>query len=171
VQPLRFTTIRLGIVTLEVGDQVIEADTRIVMGSDGRYRVLAGELSEPLPTLEDAVLRVEGEVVPSDVSRFVRWRSDLAPLAPDEAPCPVCGAPAPTSSRYPRRLCPACVLEASDEGGRPLRFTNTDASGGLEARYADDGTRYSGETCFVRGVPCRAAEHHFGGIVVQPIGA
>jgi hypothetical protein len=172
MEALRFATVRLGVVALEVGGQVIESDVRILRESDGRYRVLAGELSEPLPSLDEAVLRVEeGELVPSDVSRVVRWRSDLAPLAPGEASCPICGAPVLSSPRYPRRLCPACVLEATDAGGRPLRFANTDASGGLEARYADDDTRYTGETTFVRGVSCRAAEAHFGGIVVQPIGA
>ena len=170
MESLRFATIRLGLIELDVGGQVIELDVRILMGSDGSHRVLAGELSEPLPSLEEAVLRVEGEPVPCDVSRVVRWRPDLAPLVPGEAACPICGAPGPSSPRHPRRLCPACVLEATDAGGRPLRCFNTHLSGGLAGRYVDDGTPYPGDTCFVRGVPCRGAEAHFGGIVVEPTG-
>jgi len=70
--------------------------------------------------------------------------------------------------RYPRLLCPACVREATDAGGRSLRFFNTGTGGGFEARHADDGSPHAGHECFVRGVRCRADEHHFGGIVVQP---
>ena len=171
MESLRFTTIRVGVVALDVGGQVIELDARILMDADGRYRLLLpGELSEPLASLDEAVRRVEdGRAVSSDVSRVVRWRPDLAPLAPDEAPCPICGAPASYSSRYQRRLCPACVMEAADAGGRHVRFFNTQMGGaGLEGRYADDGTPYPAAICFARGVRCLAAEGYFGGIVVQP---
>jgi hypothetical protein len=166
---LRFETIRVGVIALDVHGQAVEFDVRILMDSDGRHRVLSpGDLSEPLPSLEAAVLRVEvGEPVPPEVSRVVRWRPDLAPV-PGEIPCPICGAPSATSPRYPRLLCPACVREATDAGGRPLRFFNTDTGGGFEARHADDGTPHAGHECFVRGVRCRADAHHFGGIVVQP---
>jgi hypothetical protein len=168
---LRFTTIRLGVVALDVGGQVVELDARILLDADGRYRfLLSGELSEPLASVEDAVRRVEvGEPVTSVGSRVVRWRPDLIPQVPDEAACPICGAPMTSTSRYPRPLCPACVREATDAGGRPLRFFNTHLGTGFEARYADDGTPAAGEICFVRGVTCRAAEAYFGGIVVQPI--
>src|SRR5262245_21636355 len=123
---LRFATIRLGVIELDVGGQVIQLGVRILRDSDGRYRVLeTTELSDPLPSLEAAVRHVEvGQPVPSDVSRVVRWRDDVAPLVPGEAACPICGAPVPSSSRYPRQLCPACVVEATDAGGRPLRFFN-----------------------------------------------
>src|SRR5262245_10303291 len=169
---MRFETIRVGVIALDVRGQAVEFDVRILMDSDGRHRVLSpGDLSEPLPSLEEAVRRVEvGEPLPPDVSRVVRWRPDLAPLIPDEAPCPICGAPSSMSSRYPRPLCPACVREATDAGGRALRFFNTGTGGGFEARH-DDGTPHAGHECFVRGVRCRADEHYFGGIVVQPIEA
>jgi len=167
---LRFATIRVGVIALDVRGQAAEFDVRILMDSDGGYRVLSpGDLSEPLPSLEAAVQRVEaGEPVPPDVSRVVRWRPDLRPLVPDEIPCPICGAPSSVSPRYPRLLCPACVREATDAGGRSLRFFNTGTGGGFEARHADDGSPHAGHECFVRGVRCRADEHHFGGIVVQP---
>jgi len=167
--PLRFSTIRVGVIALEVGGQPFELDVRILMDADGGYRVLSpGDLSEPLPSLEAAVLRVEAGELPPDVSRAVRWRSDLAPLIPDEIPCPICGAPSSVSTRHPRLLCPACVREATDADGRSLRFFNTNTGGGFEALHADDGSPHAGHTCFVRGVRCRADQHRFGGIVVQP---
>src|SRR5262245_30097129 len=121
MESLRFTTMRLGVVALDLGGQVSEIDVRILLDADGRYRfLLPGELSEPLASLDDAVRRVEvGEPVTSGVSRVVRWRPDLAP-GPGEAACPICGAPVTSTSRYPRPLCPACVREATDAGGRPL---------------------------------------------------
>jgi len=169
---LRFTTVRIGVVAFDWGGQVLESDIRILLDSDGNYRLLAGTLSEPLPSIEDAVARAEApQPRPSDVSYEVRWRDDDAPRGPEEQPCPICGAPVIAPARYPRRLCPACVMEATDSRGRPLRFGNMDASGGFEARYADDGTLYDDHECFVRGIRCRAEEHHFGGVVVQPITA
>ena len=159
-RPLSFTTIKVGAVIVELAPgQTIELDVRVLLGSDGRYRVLTGALSGPLPSLEAAL----AETAPLDV----RWRGDLAPVPPGERPCPICGAPASRSERYPRRLCPACVLEATDAGGRALRFANMDMTGGLVATYADDGAPYAARECFVRGVPCLADEHRFGGVVVQ----
>jgi len=169
---IRFETMRVGVIALDVpGHQAFEFDVRILMDSDGGYRVLSpGDLSEPLPSLEAAVQRVEaGEPAPPDVSRVVRWRPDLTPLIPDEIPCPICGAPSSVSPRYPRLLCPACVREATDARGRSLRFFNTHSGGGFEARHADDSSPHAGHECFVRGVRCRADEHRFGGIVVQRV--
>jgi hypothetical protein len=158
-EPLRFTTLKVGATILDFSGQTIELDVRVLLGSDGSYRLLTGALSGPLPDLDAAV----AEAAPLDV----RWRADLAPLASGERPCPICGAPASRTERYPRRLCPACVLEATDAARRPLRFANAGMSGGFVASYADDGVPYSARECFVRGVPCLADEHHFGGIVVQ----
>jgi len=169
---LRFTTVRHGVLVVTTGEQAIEFDVRILRASDGSYRVLSGELSGPLPSLEIAEARAcSPEPRPPDASCVVQWRDGCAALAPGEHPCPTCGAPAPSSPRYPRRLCPACVLEATDAHGRLLRFTNRDVSGGLEVRHADDGTLHEGHECLVRGIQCRAEEYRFGGVVVQPVSA
>jgi len=82
--------------------------------------------------------------------------------------CPVCGAEQPPSPRYPRYLCPECVVLASDEAGRRLQFSNVDFGGGFQAVYADTGDLHPSHVCFVRGVRCHADEARFGGIVVQP---
>lgn len=44
----RFETLRVGTAALDVEGQHFEQDVRIVRGSDQSYRVLFGELSEPL---------------------------------------------------------------------------------------------------------------------------
>jgi hypothetical protein len=169
-EPLRFSTVRVGVVAVVMDDQVWEADVRVLRDPAGRYRLFNGALSPPLASIEDAVARAEEpEPGRSGVPRKVRWRDGLAPAGPHEGPCPVCGAPALVSLRYPRALCPVCVLEATDPAGRPLEFGNASLSGGFEARYADDGTRYDSADCLVRGVSCHAEEHRFGGIVVQPV--
>jgi hypothetical protein len=171
-EPLRFTTVRIGVAALTSGGQVFESDVRILLASDGKYRLLSGTLSEPLSSIEDAVARAEeSEPRPPDVSYEVRWRDNSGSVGSGEHPCPICGAPALALVRYPHRLCPACVTEAVDSMGRRLSFGNSDASGGFEARYAEDGSHYDGSDCFVRGVRCRAEENRFGGIVVQPIPA
>jgi hypothetical protein len=46
---------------------------------------------------------------------------------PDQR-CPICGTGVPPWPRYPRALCQACVLEALDAEGRPLRFFNVSLS-------------------------------------------
>lgn len=166
---LRFTTVRIGVVAVDVAGQRIETDVRVLLGGDGAFRLLAGgALSEPLPSIEATVARA-GASEPSDPGVIVKvqWRNSTAPLG-DERACPICGAPAFASSRYPRPLCPACVLEATDAAGRSLRFDNVSLSGGLAARFADDGSLYEGDKCFVRGVRCRAEERRFGGVVLQP---
>jgi hypothetical protein len=168
-EPLRFTTLRVGLVRLTVGGQSIESDVRVLLGSDGGYRLLAGELSDPVPTIEEAVARAVPESCPPDVTCEVQWREDSAPLDPGEHRCPICGAPVLGSPRYPRKVCLACVLEATDAEGRSIHFTNTDLSGGFEARRSDVGTSHPGGECFVRGIRCQAEESKFGGIVVQPI--
>lgn len=168
--PIRFTTVRVGVATLTVGGQSIESDVRVLLGSDGGYRVLAGTLSEPVPTLEEAA-RAACEPCPPDVRCAVQWREDGAPPGPGEHPCPICGAPVHASPRYPRKLCPACVLEAADAEGRSIHFTNTGLSGGFAATPADAGSLPPGGECFVRGVRCRAEEGRFGGIVIQPVTA
>ena len=168
-QALRFTTVRIGVLRVAMDDQVFESDVRVLLASDGAYRLLDAGLSEPLSSIEDAVARAEASVpeAPRVVSTLA-WRDGHAP-SPGEHPCPICGEPARTSPRHPRRLCPACVMEAADAGGRWLRFGNTHLSGGIEARYADDGSLHAGLDCLVRGVRCRAVEGKFGGVVLQPM--
>jgi hypothetical protein len=83
-------------------------------------------------------------------------------------PCPICGSPVHHWDRYPDQLCEACVAQAVDAAGRPLRFGNLHFGGGFQAIHADDGTPHEGHECFVRGIRCHADEHRFGGIVVQP---
>jgi hypothetical protein len=169
-EPLRFTTVRVGVVAVVMDDQVWETDVRVLRDSAGSYRLFNGSLSPPLASAGDAVARAEApEPGRCGVSHKVRWRDGTAPAGPNENPCPVCGAPAPVSLRYPRALCPVCVLEATDRAGRPLEFGNAGLSGGFEARYADDGSPYDSAECLVRGVRCHAEEHRFGGIVVQPV--
>ena len=167
---LRFTTLRIGVATITMGEQAVEVDLRVLRASDGSYRWLADSLSEPLPSVDAAAQRAE-ESMPgaAGVVAVVRWRADVTALTAGEHACPVCAAPASGSPRHPRRLCPACVMEATDAQGRPLRFGNTGLSGGFEARYADDGALRDDHECFVRGIRCRADESKFGGIVVQPI--
>jgi hypothetical protein len=48
-------------------------------------------------------------------------------------------------------------------------FSNVGLSGGFAAQYADTGAVYLSHECFIRGIPCRADEAHFGGIVIQTI--
>lgn len=93
-------------------------------------------------------------------------------MSGDLALCPVCGSEQPALSRYPDYLCRECVVRAATEDGRRLLLTNTSASGGLAARYADNGELAEEETVtgvvYVDGVRCRAEESRVGGIVVQP---
>ncbi|XXX81944.1 recombinase family protein [Sorangium sp. So ce134] len=81
--------------------------------------------------------------------------------------CPTCGDPVEPWPRYPRAVCGICQHEATDEGGRPLEFFNTDIGGGFAARYADTGEPRDSHACVIRGVRCRADEARFGGIVIE----
>ncbi|HLK90649.1 MAG TPA: hypothetical protein VKZ18_12180 [Polyangia bacterium] len=169
---LRFTTLRIGKVVISVEHQpALDVDVRVLRASDGSYRLLDAALSDPLATAAEAVARAEELWVSRspEVSVDLSWREDGTTPLPDERPCPVCGAPARASAHHPRRLCPACVAEATDADGRRLVFGNSDLSGGLLAKYADTGETHAGDQCFVRGVPCRAEERRLGGFVVQPL--
>jgi len=46
-------------------------------------------------------------------------------------------------------------------------FYNIDASGGFQAFYADTDAPYPSHACEVDGIPCRADEARFGGIVIE----
>lgn len=86
-------------------------------------------------------------------------------------PCPLCGQARPEFARYPQAVCSACAAKASSADGRPLRFENESLSGGLKASYADDGRSYASLECFIGGVPCRAEQARFGGVVIQVLPA
>lgn len=139
------------------------SDVRLVSDGDAYFVVCSGTLEDAFPDLEAALLHA-AERFPTLV-----WRTNLVP-GDDESPCPTCRAPTTKSPRYPRALCPVCVLEAVDAEGRSLTFHNTSLSGGFIARRAD-GTTSEEHACFVRGVSCHADEAYFGGIVVNRVDA
>ena len=88
--------------------------------------------------------------------------------------CPICAGIGRGSIRYPAALCESCAARVVDEGGNPVQLFNEGFSGGLEIR-THDGTFRSPKSeeipLFANGVECRAREHHFGGVVIQPIEA
>lgn len=93
---------------------------------------------------------------------------------PDWSVCPICGGAGRDSKRYPAALCETCVEGLVDIQGRGVQVFNEGFSGGLLIKIGE--TTVTGEAAaqtafFVRGVECRAREHRFGGIVVQPRGA
>ena len=84
--------------------------------------------------------------------------------------CPICQQEVHYSSRYPKHLCRSCMDLCTDAEGRPLAFYNISIFGqGCQGKYLDTGEIYSSDICYVKGIPCKAEEHHFGGIVVQVI--
>lgn len=83
--------------------------------------------------------------------------------------CPICNRPVEPSQRYPRYACEDCVSKAKSIEGRPLLFSNEGFSGGFVAEYADTGVSYTGNEWYIDRIKCRADEHRFGGIVVQPL--
>ncbi|UJP66700.1 hypothetical protein [Mongoliitalea daihaiensis] len=84
--------------------------------------------------------------------------------------CPICQSEVTYSQRYPQYICNSCVELITDKEGRPVEFFNTTILGqGCEGIYQDTGEQYAGDTCYVRGVLCKAKEHRFGGIVVEVV--
>jgi hypothetical protein len=89
--------------------------------------------------------------------------------------CPHCGGPSEyQNARYPRALCHACAMRATDLTGRPVSLGNESMSGGFVAFHRDDESRCEQVTrdgrALVDGVEYRAGEAHMGGCVVQPLG-
>ncbi len=164
---LRLTTLRMGVVSVGVAEHEMVFDVRILRDEAGGFHVLsAATLSETFTSVEQAIAAAESPEPKADVRYAVRWREDLEVTAAERA-CPICAMPIHLSPRYPRQLCPACVMEAADDQGRLLAFGNLGLSGGFEARHRDDNTPYDRHECFVRGQRCRADEGKFGGIVVE----
>lgn len=91
-----------------------------------------------------------------------------------DPPCPGCGQAVPTTARYPRPYCRACVARAVDVNGDRITLTNANLLGGFVAHVlGTEGPVVSPATetgeVFIDGRRCRAAEHRFGGVVVQPL--
>jgi len=62
-----------------------------------------------------------------------------------------------------------CAKRATAPDGRRLEFFNVGLSGGYGARYADNHERYQSHDCLIDGLPCRADEARFGGIVIEAL--
>ena len=56
------------------------------------------------------------------------------------------------------------ILEKEASNDKTIIFRH-----GCQGEYKDTGERYAEDTCYVKGIPCKAEEHHFGGIVVQVV--
>ena len=98
----------------------------------------------------------------------------VARWPPDGSLCPICEGSGRGSTRYPAALCERCEARVRDRAGHPVEMFNEGLSGGLEIRTAmatvssPDAEKLP---LFVDGVECRAREHRFGGVVVQPLEA
>jgi hypothetical protein len=105
-------------------------------------------------------------------------RDDAGRLSGVEQPtgiCPHCGGASEYQNvRYPRALCHACDMRATDLTGRGVGLTNESLSGGFIAFHHDDESRCEQVTgdgrVLIDGVEYRAGEAHMGGCVVQPLG-
>lgn len=150
----RFTTVAIGSGT----DHGHTVDLRVVRDDVALFVVRNGVIDGPFTS------EAEARAWCQRVERNVTWRQRLTP-AEGEAPCPTCGAPRVFTTREPMAVCAACVFEAVDEEGFPVRFQNTAASGGFEAvHYNRVSTQHA---CWVRGQKCHADEARFGGIVIR----
>lgn len=87
--------------------------------------------------------------------------------------CPICNGPSNGSARYPNAICADCREQAVDEVGNEVVFYNATPGGTGLVRVIHTGelngkVRDECGDCWVRGVPCFAQEHRFGGVVIQP---
>ncbi len=164
------TTELIGSAALADHGMVIEI--RIVRrDEDGRrFRVLGASLSTTSHRSVRAA-REAAEIEWRSRGATVTWRDSCGPRG-DERSCYCCGVflsdGAEARARYPDELCPACILEAVDEIGLPLRFGNTAMGGGFAATYVADGRPRDSHICYVRARKYWADEAHLGGIVVIP---
>jgi hypothetical protein len=98
----------------------------------------------------------------------VTWSSD-------GSICPICRGPGRKSERYPAALCESCQSFLFDANGNPVELYNEDFSGGLKIvspLFTRTGSQAEGIPLYAKnGIECRAQEHRFGGIVVQPLEA
>lgn len=96
-----------------------------------------------------------------------RWQSD-------GSVCPACDGPGRESERYPAAVCEACEKRVVDQFGNRIELYNESFSGGL--RIVAGSTVHTGAEAealplFIDRIECRAQEHRFGGVVVQPVQA
>lgn len=104
-----------------------------------------------------------------EVGSGIALLNEFAAKLDSKAACPVCAAVISPNPRYPSAVCAACALRACDAEGRTLEFFNAGVGGGYLAVFRDGGETYESHDCFIDGLPCRADEARFGGIVVQVI--
>ena len=94
--------------------------------------------------------------------------------SPDGNRCPICEGVGRGSTRYPAALCESCQTSIVDASGNGVQLFNEGFSGGLEI-VTSAGTHRSSDaeafSLYANGIECRAKEHKFGGVVVQPIEA
>jgi hypothetical protein len=94
--------------------------------------------------------------------------------SPDGSLCPICSGPGRNSPRYPAALCETCESTVRDRDGNLVEMFNQGLTGGLDIRAATNSvTSPEAEkmALFAKGIECRAQEHRFGGVVVQPVEA
>ena len=92
----------------------------------------------------------------------------------DGSVCPICAGPGRGSTRYPAALCDPCQASVVDESEGSVELCNEGFSGGLEIRTQSrklTSPESEGFALYANGVMCRAREHRFGGVVVQPVEA
>lgn len=156
----RFNTLDIGRFTVSP-HSVFEL--RILQDADSFFYVLWGGTKLDGPHNSSAMARAHaGKGTPP-----IEWRGHAKP-GEGEVPCPICEAPVVKSTRYPRQVCGACVIEAVDRHGRPLRFANTELLGhGFRAALPDGTEPEEPHACYIRGIRCHADEAYFGGIVVK----
>jgi hypothetical protein len=163
--PPRFATTRRGVIV----DDPFRIDIRVVqeLASGRHYTTVGPSLSEESWSSEAELLAALAE------TPVIEWATAVA-ASEDEKACFVCGAglgePRTPPGRYPETLCPPCVIEAVDDEGRPLSFSNATMGRyvGFRAVRVDTGEESDEHRCTVRGVACWADEAYFGGIVVIP---
>lgn len=94
--------------------------------------------------------------------------------SPNGDVCPICSGRGRQTPRYPAALCESCESTVVDEHGEPVRLSNLGFGGGLA--IASAGKRIESPEAeqvplYANGIECRAREHRFGGVVVQPLKA
>jgi len=122
----------------------------------------------PLERRHDRVLVATG------IGELLRFALDesLADLYARKRRCAICSAPQPhigPGTRYPRGVCASCQARAVAEDGEPVTFVSTERMSYGWARQRPSGALEDVSTCLIDGIPCRAEEARFGGIVVQVV--
>ena len=104
------------------------------------------------------------EIIAIGKRRTSEWKMD-------GSVCPTCGGSGRSSERYPGAVCEDCESIVTDKFGKSAKLYNESMSGGLMIVAGTrelKGNAAENEALFIRGVECRAQEHRFGGVVIQP---